>query len=229
MKKIYGEGALSMLACSRSFIFTSRSEAPAGSKQTEGKAVVSYKQHSFDDGGNSLVTKSVYQMNKFGKNYEFFSNELPDYLNCKAVSLKDMSMLIAYYDGNAAIFDKNCTQKWSGSLKYKGFAPADVVAEGDFLWCSYPESNAVIKYNLNSMQQTFRAGGSQSGGIIEPYGLWLHDNRLIITSSASGVILSLNLDTFYAEELHDVGEPALQYMKIDSNEIVLTRTGIYKL
>ena len=33
----------------------------------------------------------------------------------------------------------------------------------------------------------------------------------------------------FSEELHDVGEPALQYMKIDSNEIVLTRTGIYKL
>lgn len=229
MKKIYGTGALSMLPCNRSFIFTALGDSPTGAKREDGTAIVSYRQHSFDDGSTELVTKSVYQMNKFGINYEYYSANLPDYLNCKAVPLEGGSMLIAYYDGNAAIYDKSCTQRWSGSLKYKGFAPADVVAEGDFLWCSYPESNAVIKYNLNSMQQTFRAGGSQSGGIIEPYGLWLQDGHLIITSSASGTILSLGLDTFYAEELHDVGEPVLQYMKIDSNEIVLTRTGIYKL
>lgn len=218
-----------MLPCNRSFIFTAAGEAPAGAKQEDGKAVVAYKQYSFDDASTELVTKSVYQMNKFGLNYEYLAANLPDYLNCKAVALNDGSTLIAYYDGSAAIFDKSRNQKWSGSLKYKGFAPADVVAQNDFLWCSYPESNAVIKYNLNSMQQTFRAGGSSSGGIIEPYGLWLSDDRLIITSSASGLVLSLSLDTFYAEELHDVGEPTLQYIKIDSNEIVLTRTGIYKL
>lgn len=229
MKKIYGNGVLSMLPCSRSFIFTATGNVPDKANKSDGKSIVSYKQHSFDDGSIELVTKSVYQMNKFGLNYEFYAANLSDYLNCKAVALSNMAMLIAYYNGTAEIYDKLCNKKWSGSLKYKGFAPADVVAQGDFLWCSYPESNAVIKYNINSMQQTFRAGGGTQGGIIEPYGLWLQDDRLIITSSASGIIQSLSLDTFYSEELYDVGEPALQYMKIDSNEIVLTRSGIYKM
>ena len=232
MKKIYGEGAISLIPCSRGFIFTAQQdELPdkMEEQKTEGKTVIAYKQHSFDDGTNSLVTRSVFLMSKFGANFEFYFRTLGDYLNCKAIPLENGNMLIAAHDGTAAVFSRNNVEKWSGSLKHKGFAPADIVTQGDFLWCSYPENNAIIKYNINSMQQTFRVGGSASGGIIEPYGLWLNDNRLVITSSANGMIRSLNLDTFYLDDLWEVSEPAFQYIKVDSNEVVLTKSGIYRL
>lgn len=228
MKKLYNEGVISMLACNRGFMFTAKQldEQPA---QSGDKSVVFFRQHSFDNGQESLVTRTVYLMTKFGSNYEFFAENLNDYINCKAVTIDNSYMLIANVDGFATLYSKQRAVKWSGSLKHKGFAPADIVAAGEYLWCSYPEGNAIIKYNIHSMQQVFRVGGSMSGDIIEPYGLWLNDNNLIITSSANNKITALNLDTFYAEVLHECDEPVIQYMKIDSNEVILTKSGIYKL
>lgn len=227
MKKIYGAGALSVMPCQRSFIFTAQSPDQPGDV-AEGRAVVSFKQYSFDDGQVSLVTKNVFLMNKFGVDFEYYAKTLSDYINCKAVSVVG-GLMIVNFDGSASVFDRSHAQKWAGSLKYKGFAPADVVSQGDFIWCSYPESNAVIKYNVHSMQQTFRVGGGSSGGIIEPCGLWMADNELIITSLGSGAISALDLENFCIEQRWDAGEPVLQYCKIDSNEIILTRSGIYRL
>lgn len=231
MKKIYDDSAISMIPCERGFIFAAIKKETDDVKisQKEGQSVIAFREHSFDTGQNSLVTKNVYLMNKFGQNFEFFANNLPDYINCKAIKLHNGNTLIVNYDGEAQIFNKSTELKWSGSLKHKGFSPADVVADKDYVWCSYPESNAAIKYNINSMQQTFKIGGSASGGLNEPFGLWIAENELIITSSATAQLLSINLDTFQAKEMVGVYEPSLQYIKVDSNEVVLTRTGIYKI
>lgn len=229
MKQIYGEGAYIMNESDFGFMFAAYSLDVPEDMLNSGKTVIAYKQFKTEDSTVEPVTKSMYMINKFGLDFDFYLENLRDYLNCKAVLTENQDTFVVYPDGFAQLYTKGLVKKWSGSLKYQGFAPVDVVALGDFIWCSYPESNAIIKYNINSMQQVFRVGGSAKGGIIEPYGLWINENKLIITSSKSGKIIALDLDTFYTEELMNLDEPVKQYMKIGPNEFVLTKSGIYRL
>ena len=168
-------------------------------------------------------------LNKFGNHFQFFEQHLDDYINCKTALLPNMQVFIAYPDGRAMIFNGKDKLRWEGNIKYKGFGPADVVADGNFVWCTYPENNAVIKYNTNSMRQDFRIGGSAAGGLNEPHGIFLNDNKLIVTSSATGEVIGVDLENFYIEQIASFNEPVYQYFKIDSNEIILTESGIYRL
>lgn len=225
MKKIYGEGVVSMLPSSRGFVFTTLQTE----SENDTKGVVSFRQYNFDTGKTELMTKSVYLLHKFGNQYESFIAGVEDYVYCRTVQLPDARMLLVHIDGNACLLAADGTVKWEGSLKYKGFAPSDTIGDGDAIWCAYPESNAVIKYGVKLMRQEFRISTGASGGILEPTGLYQSGDSLVMTSGADGVIKSIDLDDFHVETIAEFGEPVYQYLKIDSNEIIHAKSGIYRL
>lgn len=230
MKQLFNGSAMNLIPFNHNVVYLTRPEQvpyDVMERTGDGKTVIAYRQYSPTE-GDAMITKSVYMMAKFGADFDFYLNNLPDYLNCKAVALGQY-MLIVNHKGEATMYTREGGVKWSGSLKYKGFEPADVIADDGFVWCSYPESNAIIKYNVQSMQQVFRVGGGTGGDLDEPFGLWAADGKLIITSNKTGKIMALDLDTFYLEKLWDLDEPAQQYLKVDSHEIVLCESGIYEL
>lgn len=225
MKKVYDKGAISMIACKHGFLFT----AMQNELEDDGKTIISFKQHDLETSTTSLVTKNAYLLHKFGAHFEFFTQTLEDYYNCKTCVLEDRKVFIVHPAGQAWIYDVRCNLKWEGDIRYKGFGPADIAVDNKYIWCSYPENNAIIKYNFNTMRQEFKVGGSASGGIKEPCGLWLDNNNLIVTSYANGDVFSLDLDVFHMEKLLEHEEPIIQYFKIDFKDVVLTKSGIYIL
>lgn len=221
MKKIFEGTATGLLAGQRSVMFCAAQEA-----DNQG---LSYKQHDFDTGSTALITKSVYLLTKYGAFFEFFTSKINDHTALKTVLLDNSDCFVLEKNGMARIIDQYCRPKWHGSLRYKGFAPSDAKAAGGGVWCAYPESGALIRYNSGSMRQEFRVSSGVSANLGEPTGLFPSGDELIFTCSGSAKIFSLNLNSFAVETIHSLSEPVYEYMKIDSNEVVLAKSGVYRL
>ncbi|OJU13946.1 MAG: hypothetical protein BGN88_10995 [Clostridiales bacterium 43-6] len=223
MRKLYGKGALSLLPTGNGFIFI----ALQGMK--EDKSVVSYKMYSFSDNKVSLITRSVYLLAKFGNNFEFFEKTLEDYINCITAFLPDHRIMIVYPTGKGYIFDNDCVLKWEGYLTYRDHGPADIAVCDKTFWCSYPDSDAIIRYSLNTMRDEIRVGGGSSKALAEPEGLFFQNDTLYIASSGSNSVKKLNVSS-YAIEDYLTGEEAVhQYAMINGHEIIHTESGLYKV
>ena len=226
MKKIFESEAISIFPCNRGFVFAEIHKEEISGKE---KRVIAFHKHNFDTGITDMITKSAYLNNVFTNHTDFLKEEIEDYINVIAVFPPNLGMIIIGKVGIAKVYDYNCRFKWKGSLKYKGYSPADAVVSGDKIWCSYPDSNTLIRYNANSMRQEFKISSGISGDIKEPYGLFSLDNSIVITSQSSGVVQTMDLDNYNIEKMFEFNEPVEKYIKVDSNEIVLTKSGIYKL
>lgn len=226
MKQIFDKAALNIAPCNRGFVFTEFYKT-----EVEGveKNIIAFNQHSFDTGITNPITKSAYLNNIFKNHFEFLKDEIGDYINIITVFTPNFGVILLYPNGIAKYYDYNCHFKWKGSLKYKGYAPADAVIVGNELWCSYPDSNTLIRYNANSMRQEFKVTTGVSSELVQPYGLFVLENSLIITSQSCGLIQAMNLESFSLSTLYNLDEPVRKYIKVDSNEIIMTDSGIYRI
>ena len=224
-EKLYPKGVYDLLPTGRGFVFIAEQN-----RTDDGNIVIAYKHHSFSESATTLVARSVFLLAKFGPNYAFYQKNLPDFINCRAASLPGYRTLIVLPTGEAMIYDNDCVLKWQGAFQYKDLGPADIAPDGDFLWCSYPENNEIIKYNLKTMRMDMRIGSPGSDGLPAPYGIFINqDHEMIVTSGETDMIYKLNLETFFMEQYQVLTEPAYKYIKVESNEVILTDSGIFRL
>lgn len=226
MKKIFDREAISIVPCNRGFVF-----AEIHNEEIDGveKRVIAFHQHSFDTGITDSITKGGYLNNIFLNHSDFLREEIDDYINIITVFTPSLGMITIRPDGIAKVYDYNCKFKWKGSLKYKGYPPADAVIYGDQLWCAYPDSDTLIRYNANSMRQEFKISSGVSDEIKEPFGLFVIEKSLVITSQNTGLVKKMNLSNYNVRKLFEFSEPVKKYIKVDSNEIVMTKSGIYRI
>ncbi len=227
MKKLYGEGAFSLIPTGKGFIFTAEQDRTEG----DNNILIAYKMMNLQTGELSLISRNVFLLGKFGSEYEYLASQTEDFINCTVVPLPDYETLIVETDGSAKIFDIECKLRWQGSLCYKDVTPAGFAVNGNFLWCSYPEANALVEYNIKTHRQEIRVGALDNAGIPSPFGLYVNPSNktMIISSSDSGVLQKLRLEDFVMEEYYQCGEPVSQFFRIGDDEIILTKSGIYKL
>lgn len=223
MKRLYGQGAFHMLPISGGFIMAIKQN------EYDNKVIVAYKLVSFENGSINPVTRNVYQLAKFGNNFKLFEKQLRDYLNCKTVTLPDKRLFAAYPDGTAKLLSGDAHLDWQGTLKYKDGGPADIAVHGHTLWASFPDNNALIRFNLRNMREELRIGGGTDSAFSEPEGLWVTDDAMLVCNPGSGKIWEVNLKSYTVYEYAEFEEPVHQYIKIGANEIVLLDSGIYKL
>lgn len=223
MKRIYGQDAIHMLPLPSGFIIATRQNV------YDDKVVVAYKMVSLENNSINPVTRNVYQLAKFGNNFKLYEKQLRDYLNCKTVALSDRRLFAVYPDGNAKVLDADAKLEWKGSLKYKEFGPADAVAFGHTLWASFPESNALIRFNLRTMREELRIGGGAGSAFSSPDGLWINDENMLVCNPDSNKILEVNLRSYTVYDYAEFDEPVHQYIKVNSNEFVLLNSGVYRL
>ena len=223
MKRLYGKGALHMIPVNDGFIFAAMQSA------YEDKVVVSYKLFSFESGAVSPVTRSVYLLAKFGNNFKIFERQVKDYLNCKVLNTADRKVFVFFPNGDATAYDPDAAILWNGALIYKEKGPSDGVISGRQLWCSFPESDSVVRYNIRTMREELRIGGGKTPAFTQPEGLWLADDSLLVCNTGTNRIREININAYTVQDYAVFEEPVHQYIKVNSNEIVLLDSGIYRL
>jgi len=223
MKKIYNDNAIGLFPLPNGFVVLVRQ------KEYDGKMVIQYKKISFEDGVVSSVTRNEFQYYKFGKNYKSFEMQLKGYLNWKIVTLPDYRIFAVHPDGTAKILDIDARTEWQGTMLYKEHGPADIALHGHTIWASFPESNALIRFNLRTMREELRIGGGNTSAFSKPSGLFVERDKMLVCNPGSNKLLEIDLNSYTVHEYAEFENPVYEYIKINASEIVMLSTGIYVL
>ena len=222
MKRLYGENVIDFLPVKDGFVFAIQQAA------YDEKVVILYKLYSFNTGVVSPIKKSIYFTVKFGPNYVNFENMLMNYISCASLLLPDEKVLICNDDGTSDIFDKSGNILWSGQISHKNEGPSDIILYDDKFWCSFPKSGVISRYNAKTIKEELRFGGADSI-FTSPSGISIDNGILTICCSDTNKIYTLNIESFEVNEYAEFEEPVYKYFKINSNEIVLLNSGIYRI
>lgn len=226
MRKVFGTESYQLFPLEDGFILVERQPL-----EEEDKIAVGYRLISFSKGTVGRVSKKIYYCAKFGPEYEAFVPQLCNAVEPNVVALEKGRLFIASPDGSAGIYDADGTPVWQGTMRYNDCGPYDLVAVGGKLWASYPEQNALIRFNLTTMREELRIGGKNSAAFSVPQGLAMGESPdiLLVCNAGSHKISAVNLQTYTVADYETFEEPVHQYIKVLSNEIVLLDSGVYKL
>lgn len=222
MKLISGHNAISLLALPNGFLFAYCLD------KTEDQMKIGYKMVSFETGKISNVSKSIYTLSKFGSVYKSFEMQVKNYLTCSTVLLEGGRVFVVEKDGSASLLGSDAATLWNGKLLYQNTAPYEVAASDDFLWASFPEHNVLIRYNLNSLREELRIGGSSSP-FSRPQGIFPSGSKLFVCNADSKDIWKIDTTDYAAEKYYEFAEPVHDYISINKYEIVSLDSGIYLL
>ena len=220
MKQIFAGEIFEILPISNGIIFSYCKE------KIDDNILVAYKMISFDTGRFSDIAKNVYLITKFGNNYKSVVALCDNYITVKSMLLPNGKIFLLQADGCALLIDNDTTPIWSGSIRYKGFAPSDIVLHNDALWASYSECNVLLRYNLTTMREELRIGGVKSP-FNKPKKIFLEGDEAIVCNQDSQKLVQINLNTFSVSELENFEEAVYQYVKIADNRFVLLESGLY--
>ena len=188
--------------------------------------VVAYKMVSFDTGRFTDVAKNIYLVTKFGNNYKAVVTNCDNYITVKSIVLPNGKVFLLSTDGAAQLLDTDATPIWKGDMTYRRNTPSDIVLYNNSLWASYPESNALLRYNLATMREELRIGGTKSP-FDKPRSMFLEGNCVTVSNQGSGKLVKVNLDEYTVEECESFEEPLYQYVKVGQNRFVVLESGIY--
>ncbi len=225
MKKLFADEIYDILECAGGFIVVYRRT------EVQEKIVVSYKSVKLDSGTVTQRTRADYNFFKFGE-VDPTDGMLPsEAITCSTAKLDNGSVFIVNRNGNAKILDLNGDLEWQGTIKYKDCGPASIAHCGHTLWASFPERNALIRFNLRTMREELRIGGSNDSSFAGPEGLWINEDEGLLTvcNSKANNILEVNMKTYTVCERASFQEPVHKYMRIGKKELVVLNSGLYLL
>ena len=214
--------ALSLLALPAGFVFAYPFEISTDSMK------VGYKMVSFDTGKISNVTGNVYTLTKFGPEYKLFKDNIKNFISCLSAVFDDGRVFTVEKDGTAALYDNTGSKIYDGKLMYQNTVPSSIASAGDTLWAAYSEKNTIVKYNVNSMREELRIGGSASQ-FVGPCSIFPAGNKLFVCNSETCDIWKIDTTNYKTELYYEFEEPLLDYKFIDKYEIVCLESGIYLL
>lgn len=222
MDKISPHKALSLLALPAGFVFAYPFEISTDTMK------VGYKMVSFDTGKISNVTRSIYTLTKFGSEHKAFDSRIKNFIYCHSALLDDGRVFVVEKDGSAMLFHYDSKPLWEGRLTYGGMSPSCIAAVGETLWASYADRNTLVKYNINTMREELRIGGSSSP-FGSPCSIFPAGAKLFVCNSDSRDIWKIDTTNYTTELYYRFEEPVYDYKFIDKYEIVCLESGIYLL
>lgn len=225
MKKLFSEQIFDIVEVEHGFIVVyKRAEA-------EGKVVVSYKSVSLDDGVVTQRTRADYEYVKYGENYPKITFTSGNFVNNNCVKLDNGRYFAVSIDGEAKIIDAEGNMEWEGTIKYKNAGPSSIAGFGHTLWASFAEQNALIRFNLRTMREELRIGGSVDSAFASPKGIWVDEpaGKLIVCNTKGKNILEVNMKTYTVVEKAVFDESVHKYLKIGEKEFVILDSGLYML
>lgn len=225
MKKLFSEKIYDILETETGFIFVYRRP------EIEDQVVVSYKSVSLENGVVSNRTKSDYEFIKFGKNYSRLGLQGGNFITSSCVELENDRIFIVGENGDAKIVEPDGFIEWQGTIRYKDCGPSSIAHHGHTLWASFSNKNALIRFNLRTMREELRIGGSNDSSFSSPEGMWIDEpsGKLLVCNSKAQNILEVNMKTYTVVERAVFDEPVHKYLKIGNREFVVLDSGLYLL
>lgn len=225
MKQLFGEQIFDLLKTPDGFITVYRRP------EFEDGVVVSYKSVSLDDGVVTQRTRADYEFIKFGANCNLKGLESGGFITCSCVELDKDRIFIVRDGGEAAVYDAQNNIEWQGTVRYKDEGPSSIAGSGDVLWASFAENNTLIRFNLRTMREELRIGGSNDSSFSGPCGIWLDDSRekLFVCNCKAQNILEVNVKTYTVAEHAAFEEPVHKYLRLGNRELVVLDSGLYLL
>ncbi len=190
--------------------------------------LVSYKMLSVDTGVMTDVAKNIYLLSKYGSNYRAAVSRSDNYITAKTLVLPSGSVFVCTDTGAASLVDGDGSVAWAGELKYRGFAPSDIAIYKDALWACYSEAGVLLRFNLNTMREELRIGGTNSP-FDKPRDIFIDGDTAVITNFGSKKLLKVDLNSFTVAEYRQFDEPVYSYVKVKNYEFLLTESGLYLL
>ncbi len=222
MDIISPHNALSLLALPSGFVFAYPFEISTDTMK------VGYKMVSFDTGKISNVTGTIYTLTKFGPEYRTFKGKIKNFITCLSAVFDDGRVFVLEKDGSAQLFDQFGETVWDGKLAYQGLVASAIAASGETLWAAYSEKNTIVKYNINSMREELRIGGSSSP-FSAPCSIFPAGSKLFVCNEGSRDIWKIDTTDYSTEMYYKFEEKIIDYKFIDKYEIVCLESGIYLL
>ncbi len=225
MKKLFADEIFDILEYDDGFIVVYRRG------EVQDRVVVSYKSVQLDTGTVVQRTRADYNYIKFGE-VDPTDGMLPsEAITCSCAKLDNGSIFIVNRNGNAKILDSDGNLEWQGTIKYKECGPASIAHQGHTLWASFPERNALIRFNIRTMREELRIGGSNDSSFSGPKGLWINESEGLLTvcNSKANNILEVNMKTYTVHERAVFSEPVHRYLRIGKKELAVLDSGLYLL
>lgn len=222
MKQIFQGEVYEILPLSNGIIFSYCKDV------IDGQVVVSFKMLSFETGRLTDVAKNIYFLTKFGNNYTPIIKLCDNYITTKSLILPNSMVFLLLRNGEAQIIDTDGTPIWKGTLAHRGFAASDIVLYKNALWACYSETNALVRYNLSTMREELRIGGSNSP-FNKPKNMFIDGSYVTVNNQGSKKLTQVNLDSYTTLDCEEFEFPIKQYVKADKYRFVLLDSGVYML
>ena len=175
------------------------------------------------------IDKEQFTLLKFGFNFENLQEHIDNYLLTLCSLFNKNSFFTVSSEGVAKVLDYKGNLINQGDFCYKSCVPFDIAVGNGVVWATYPELNTVIRYNLSSLRQELRTGGTASKVLSSPDGLLLEGQQLFICNASKNQILQMDTVTFNVQELLSFDEPVYQYLRVDGFNIVRLKSGVYRV
>lgn len=189
--------------------------------------LVKFKMFDAKSGKITDIAKNVYLITKFGSNYKPAVDLCENFITVKAINLPSGRLFLCEKSGNCFLIDGDGSVLWSGLILYRESPPSDIALYDNCVWASFDKSNVLIRFNVTSMREELRIGGSRSP-FSAPKGLFIEGNIATVSNSGSNSLTKVNLDTYSVEQYYDFEQSVKGYIKIGNHEFVLLDTGIYQ-
>lgn len=225
MKQLFSEQIYDLLKTPDGFITVYRRP------DFEDSIVVSYKSVSFNDGVVTRRTRADYEYIKFGSNRRFEDLQSGGFITCSCVELENDRIFMVRDGGDAVVYDARNKVEWQGTIRYKGEGPSGIAGAGSVVWASFYENNTLVRFNLRTMREELRIGGSNDSSFQGPKGLWFDEStdKLYVCNHKAQNILEVNTKNYTVKCHAEFEEPVHKYLKASNRELVVLDSGLYLL
>lgn len=190
---------------------------------------VAFKLVSFKTGRMTNVAKNIYQSSKFGPNYKAFCALSDNYVTDRVELFPGKQMFMMGQNGSIRLLDTDASVLYSSILWHDGVPASGFALYGEHLWCCFEKQNMLIRYNLSTMREELRMGGSAQGLLDNPCDILINGDMAYVCNAGASQIVKLDLKTYALQVYRQLNEAPGRYLQADGYEFVLTKTGLYML
>lgn len=224
MKRIFEGAVYDMVKRTDGFVFSCRTEV------FEGEMLMFYKTVDAQSGIIADVSNNIYLLAKFGANYKSVIKPVSNIITSKTISLPSGKLFLCDKDagGKCYLFDGTGGILWTGVIQYRECVPSDIALYNNCVWASFIEHNVLIRFNLATMREELRIGGTRSP-FSKPRSIFIEGNNAFVSNVGSYSLTKVNLDTYAVEDYCQFDRSVKSYLAVADREYVLLDDGIYEL